>query len=45
MPSSPLVIGHWVMAIDYSNHRAVTETPHWLNGCISFTGSQISPDG
>lgn len=30
MPSSLLVIGCWVMAIDYSNHRAVTETQHGL---------------
>lgn len=45
MPSFPLSIGCWVMAIDYSNHRAVTETQHWLNGYISSTSSQISPDG
>ena len=42
-------IGCWmlVMAIDYSNHskRAVTVTQHWLNGYISSTSSQISPDG
>lgn len=47
MPSSPLVIGCWVMAIDYSYHRAVTETQYWLNGYtgISSTSSEISPDG
>lgn len=45
MPSSPLVIRCCVMAIDYSNHRAVTETQHWLNGYISSTSFQISPDG
>lgn len=45
MPSSPLVIGCWAMAINYSNHRAVTETQHWLNGYMSSTSSQISPDG
>lgn len=45
MPSSPLVIGWWAMAIDYSNHRALTETQHWLNRSISSTRSQTSPDG
>lgn len=45
MPSSPLVIRCRVMAIDYLNHRAVTETQHWLNGYISSTSFQISPDG
>ena len=39
--------GYWmlVMTIDYSHHRAVTASQHWLNGYISSTGSQISPDG
>lgn len=39
--------GYWVlvMTIDYSHHRAVTASQHWLNGYISSTSSQISPDG
>lgn len=40
---------HWLLdvgnRIDYSNHRAVAATRHWLNGYISSTSSQISPDG